>query len=40
MNKQYDKKTRRIRRRPSSGNTHRTTQKDTKKDIKLENARP
>ena len=25
--------------RPQSGNTHRTTQKDTKKDIKLENAR-
>ena len=31
MDKQYDKKTRRIRRRPESRNTHRFTQNDTKK---------
>ena len=31
MDKQYDKWTRRTRRRPESGNTHRTTQEDTKK---------
>ena len=36
----YAERTRRTRRRPEGGNTHRTTQKDTKKDIKLENARP
>ena len=40
LDKQYDKRTRRTWRRPESGNTHRTTQKkkNTKKDIKLENA--
>ena len=31
MDKQYDKRTRRTQGRPQSGNTHRTTQKDTKK---------
>ena len=30
MLKQYDKRTKRTQRRPKSGNTHRTTQKDTK----------
>ena len=39
MDKRYDKRTRRTRGRLQSGNKHRTTQKDTKKDIKLENAR-
>ena len=40
MDKRYDKRTKRTRGRPHSGNTHRITQKDTKKDIKLENAKP
>ena len=31
MDKQYDKRTRRTRRRPESGNTHQFTQNDTKK---------
>ena len=31
MDKQYDKGIRRVRRRPESGNTHRLTQNDTKK---------
>ena len=31
MGKQYDKGTRRTRRRPKSGNTHRLTQNDTQK---------
>ena len=31
MDKQYGKRTRRIQGRPQSGNTHWTTQKDTKK---------
>ena len=39
MDKRYDKRARRTRGRPQSGNTHLTTQKNTKKDIKLENAR-
>ena len=39
MDKQYDKRIRRARRRPESGNTHRFTQNNTK-NIKLENARP
>ena len=30
MDKQYDKRTSRTRRRPDSGNTHRFTQNDTK----------
>ena len=38
--KQYDKKTRTTRRRPESGKTHWLTQNNTKKNIKLENARP
>ena len=38
MDKRYDKRTRRTRGRPESGNTHQTTQKDTKKYIKRENA--
>ena len=29
MDEQYDKRTRRARRRPESGNTHRFTQNDT-----------
>ena len=40
MDKQYYTRTRRIWRRPQSGNTHRFTQNDAKKNIKLENARP
>ena len=42
INKQDDKRIRRTRRRPKSGNTHRFTQnvKTTLKDIKLDNARP
>ena len=40
MNKQYYKRTRGTWRRPQNGNTHRLTQNDTKKNIKLENARP
>ena len=39
MDKRYDKRTRRTRGRPQIGYTHRITQKDTKKDIKQENAR-
>ena len=39
MDKQHVKRIRRARRRPTSGNTHRFTQNDTK-NIKLENARP
>ena len=35
----YDKSIRRARKRPESGNTHRFTQDDTKKNIKLKNAR-
>ena len=31
MDKQYDKRIKRTRRRPESGNTHRFTQNDTKK---------
>ena len=31
MDKQYDKRTRSVRRRSESGNTHRFTQNDTKK---------
>ena len=31
MDKQYDKRTRRTRRRPESRNTHQTIRKDTKK---------
>ena len=31
MDKRYDKRTRRTRERPQSGNTHRITQKDTKR---------
>ena len=40
MDKEYDKRIGETRRRPESGNTHRFTQKDTKKDIKLEDAKP
>ena len=40
MDKQYYKRTRRTRSRLQSGNTHRFTQNDTKKNTKLENARP
>ena len=39
MDKQYDKRIRRARRRPESRNTPRFTQNDTK-NIKLENTRP
>ena len=39
MDKRYDKRTRRTRRRPKSGNAHWSIQNDTK-NIKLENARP
>ena len=39
MDKWYDKRTRMARGMPQSGNTHRITQKDTKKGIKLENVR-
>ena len=40
MNKQYYKKTRRTWRRPQNWNTYRLTQNNTKKNIKLESARP
>ena len=40
MDKQYYKRTRATWRRPQNGNTHRLTQNNTKKNIKLENARP
>ena len=40
MDKQYYKRTRGTRRWPQNGNTHRLTQNNTKKNIKLENARP
>ena len=36
MDKQYDKRLRRARRRPKSGNTHQFTQNDTKENIKLD----
>ena len=39
MDKRYDKRARRIWGKPQRGNTHRTPQKSTKKDIKLENAK-
>ena len=39
INERYDKRTRRTRGRPKNENRHRITQKDTKKYIKLENAR-
>ena len=39
MDKQYDKRTGRTQRRPESGNTHRFTQNDIKKNIQQENAR-
>ena len=40
MDKQYYKRPRGTWRRHQNGNTHRLTQNDTKKNIKLENARP
>ena len=40
MDKKYYKRTRRTWRRHKSGNTHPFTQNDTKKNTKLENARP
>ena len=40
MDKQYYKRARRTWRRPQNGNTRRLTQKNTKKNIKLESARP
>ena len=40
MDKQYYKRTRQTWRSPQNGNTHRLTQNDTKKNIKLESARP
>ena len=40
MSKQYYKRNRRTGRRPKSWNAHRFTQNDTKKNTKLENARP
>ena len=40
MDKQHDKRIGRAQRRPKTGNTHWFTQNNTKKNIKLENARP
>ena len=40
MDKQYYKRTRGSWRRPQNGNTNRLTQNNTKKNIKLESARP
>ena len=40
MDKQYYKRTRRTWRKSQSGNTHRLTQNNTKKNIKQKNARP
>ena len=39
MDKQHYERTRRTWRRPQNGNTHRLTQNNTEKNIKLENAR-
>ena len=40
MDKQYYKRARGTWRRPQNGNTHRLTQNETKKNIKLESPRP
>ena len=39
MDKKYDKRTKRTRSRPKSGNTHQSTQSNSNKIIQLENAR-